>query len=90
MTTMAAVPAPGGEVTDNSAGGKGEAWVVDNGPVQVSEQDDRLYRHITLSNQMQASLTKQALVSTASASDRHFLHHVTIIDILACLHCMAR
>ncbi len=27
--------------------------VVDNGPLQISEQDDRKYRHITLPNKMQ-------------------------------------
>lgn len=29
------------------------AMVVKNGPVHISEQDDRLYRHITLPNHMQ-------------------------------------
>lgn len=58
MTAMvAAATAAAGEVAENAGGRERGALVVDNGPVQVSEQDDRAYRHITLPNQMQASLS---------------------------------
>lgn len=36
--------------------------VVDNEPVQISEQDDRKYRHITLENQMQVCRGKESIV----------------------------
>lgn len=36
--------------------------VVDNGPLTISEQDDRLYRHITLPNNMQVDILLALLI----------------------------
>lgn len=61
---VAAAAVEGGEggVTRESTGA-----VVDSGSVQISEQDDRLYRHITLPNKMQVDTGSGTLVLLIAA-----------------------
>lgn len=42
----------------DGGGGGGGGGVRDNGPLVLSQHDDRVYRHITMPNQMQASQGK--------------------------------
>jgi hypothetical protein len=43
------------------------ASVTDNGPLEVSEQDERVYRHITLANKLQVLLISDPETDKASA-----------------------
>lgn len=58
MPASAATAVEGGE---RGATRVDTAAVVDNGSLQISEQDDRLYRHITLPNKMQVGYWLAAL-----------------------------
>lgn len=59
MATLSTIPMTPTETTVQNSGAM--ASVVDNGPLLLSEKDDRLYRHITLENEMQVTKLAELL-----------------------------
>lgn len=63
--------------------------VVNNGPVQISEQDDRKYRHITLENQMQVGARSKVPIVVIARRVSIKLSPMAVIDALGagCCRC---